>query len=116
MISTRQKNRASKGVAFANLDFGDRFNDYDRAGTEVDSRRSISMSQAPKLSMHKNKNAMFGLGKASILEKKSFMQSKIEVTQEQDEKEDEMDFGGEMVLEDYESDAGISVESFLYMS
>ena len=77
-VSTRLKN--FKPLPATSMDFGERFDDYDRgrAGTIV--RGSISMSQAPKLSMHKNKNALFGLGKKSILEKKSFLQGKIEVT------------------------------------
>lgn len=77
------------------------------------SMRSGSISQAPKLSMHrKHKPSFIGKGKMSMHQKKSMYKPDIEI----EEGQSDNDYGNEDDNEDYGSDEGFSVESFLYMS
>ena len=103
-----------KYVPDADDEFSNRFGDYlggGRAGGM--SMRSGSMSQAPKLSMHKKKQSIFGKGKMSIHQKKSLYRPNIEILEGQSDN----DYGNEEYEdEEYGSEGGLDVESFLFMS
>lgn len=85
-VSTRLKHPVGGYQENEEDEFSNRFGEYlggSRAGGM--SMRSGSMSQAPKLSIHRKKPSVFGRGKMSMHQKKSLYKPNVEILEGESE-------------------------------